>query len=318
MSARIVVIGSVNTDLVVRGPRIPSPGETVTGGSFLQAQGGKGANQAVAAARAGAHVTFVARVGADELGAAAIASLVEESIDVAHITRDPDHATGVALIMVDQAGENAISVAPGANARLSVHDVEAARAAIESAHVLLMQLETPIPAVERAAAIAAAAGTMVILNPAPARPLGDSLLSDVDVLTPNEGESAFLTGEEDPDLAAKRLRESGVNIVVVTLGPRGAMVLSSEGPSVAEGFPVTAIDSTAAGDAFNGFLAVGLAEGLDLEKAVPRACAAGALATTVPGARPSLPFRESVDDLWGSIDRVDPSRSGQSHHKPSS
>ena len=303
MSARIVVIGSVNTDLVVRGPRIPSPGETVTGGSFLQAQGGKGANQAVAAARAGAAVTFVARVGDDELGEAALASLVEESIDVTHITRDPERATGVALIMVDQAGENAISVAPGANARLSVDDVEAARAAIESGDVLLMQLETPIPAVERAATIASAAGTTVILNPAPARPLGDSLLSDVDVLTPNEGESAFLTGEEDPDLAATRLRESGVNIVVVTLGPRGAMVISSEGQSLTEGFPVTAIDSTAAGDAFNGFLAVSLAEGLDLEKAVPRACAAGALATTVPGARPSLPFRELVDDLWGSIDR---------------
>jgi ribokinase len=303
MSARIVVIGSVNADLVVRGPRIPSPGETVTGGSFLQAQGGKGANQAVAAARARAEVTFVARVGDDELGEAAIASLVEESIDVAHITRDPDHATGVALIMVDQAGENAVSVAPGANARLSVHDVEAARAAIESADVLLMQLETPIPTVERAAAIAAAAGTMVILNPAPARALGDSLLSDVDMLTPNEGESTFLTGVEEPDLAATRLVASGVNTVVVTLGPRGAMVLSSGGLSVAEGFPVTAVDSTAAGDAFNGFLAVSLAEGLDLEKAVARACAAGALATTVPGARPSLPFRDSVDELWGAVHR---------------
>jgi ribokinase len=303
MSARIVVIGSVNTDLVVRGSRIPSPGETVTGGSFLSAQGGKGANQAVAAARAGAEVTFVARVGDDELGEAAIASLLDESVAVAHVTRDPDHATGVALIMVDQAGENAISVAPGANARLSMDDVEAARAAIESADVLLMQLETPIPAVERAAAIASAAGTTVMLNPAPARPLGGSLLSDVDVLTPNEGESAFLTGVQEPGLSATRLRESGVNTVVVTLGSRGAISLSSRGMSVAEGFPVSAIDSTAAGDAFNGFLAVCLAEGLDLEKAVPRACAAGALATTVPGARPSLPFRDSVEDLWSSIHR---------------
>ena len=143
----------------------------------------------------------------------------------------------------------------------------------------------------------------MILNPAPARALGDTLLSHVDVLTPNEGESAFLTGEEEPGVAATRLRESGVGIVVVTLGPRGAMALSSAGEQFIEGFPVTAIDSTAAGDAFNGFLAVGLAEGLDLEKAVPRACAAGALATTVPGARPSLPFREPVEDLWSSIDR---------------
>ena len=303
MPARIVVMGSVNTDLVIRGPHIPTPGETVTGGSFLRAQGGKGANQAVAAARAGADVTFLARVGGDELGEAAIASLVEESIDVGHVTRDPDHATGVALIMVDRVGENAISVAPGANARLSVDDVEAARAAIESADVLLMQLETPIPAVERAAAIAASSDTTVILNPAPARPLGDPLLSHVDVLTPNEGESSFLTGEVEPGVAAAQLRESGVKTVVVTLGPRGALVLSGGGESSVSGFPVTAIDSTAAGDAFNGFLAVSLAEGLDLTQAVPRACAAGALATTVPGARPSMPFRSSVDDLWGSIDR---------------
>jgi len=303
MSARIVVIGSVNTDLVIRGPRIPSPGETVSGGSFLRAQGGKGANQAVAAARAGADVIFVARIGDDELGEAAIASLVDECVDVVHITRDRDQPTGVALIMVDKAGENAISVAPGANARLSVDNVEAARTAIETADVLLMQLETPIPAVERAAAIASAAGTKVILNPAPARLLGVSLLSDVDVLTPNEGESSFLTGEVEPGAAAARLRDSGVKTVVVTLGPRGALVHSGEGELSVAGFPVTATDSTAAGDAFNGFLAVSLAEGLDLTQAVPRACAAGALATTVPGARPSLPFRESVDDLWGSIDR---------------
>jgi len=329
MPARIVVIGSVNTDLVVRGPHIPSAGETVTGGSFLRAQGGKGANQAVAAARAGADVTFVARVGADELGEDAIAGLQEESIDVAHITRDPDHATGIALIMVDQSGENAISVAPGANARLSVNDVEAARVAIESADVLLMQLETPIPAVERAAVIASAADTVVILNPAPARPLGDSLLSHVDVLTPNEGESSFLTGEEEPRAAASRLRDSGVKTVVVTLGSRGALVLSADGESTVSGFTVTAVDSTAAGDAFNGFLAVSLAEGLDITPAVRRACAAGALTTTVPGARPSLPFRGPVDGLsararpWGrgtadSTDRVEPSRSGQSRQKPSS
>lgn len=316
MSARIVVIGSVNTDLVVRGPRIPAPGETVTGGTFMRAQGGKGGNQAMAAARAGADVTFVARVGDDELGEAAIAGLRNESIEVGFVTRDPDHPTGVALIMVDRSGENAISVAPGANANLSVGDVEAARPAIESADVLLMQLETPIPAVERAAAIASAAGTAVILNPAPARSLAASLLSNVDVLTPNEGESAFLTGKVEPAAAAERLRESGVRAVVVTLGPRGALVHSGKVEYSVAGFPVTAIDSTAAGDAFNGFLAVSLAEGLDLTQAVPRACAAGALATTVPGARPSLPFRESVDDLWGG--RVEASRSGQSSQKPSS
>ncbi len=169
MPVRIVVIGSVNTDMVVRGPHIPSPGETVTGGTFLRADGGKGANQAVAAARAGAGVTFVGRVGADDLGRSAVAGLAAEGIDVGFVGRDPDHATGVALIMVDEEGENAISVAPGANARLSVEDVEAARAAIESADVLLTQLEIPVAAVERAAEIASAAGVTVMLDPAPAR-----------------------------------------------------------------------------------------------------------------------------------------------------
>jgi ribokinase len=310
MPARIVVIGSVNTDLVVTGLRIPEPGETVTGGTFLRAQGGKGANQAVAAARAGAEVTFVARVGDDELGHDAIAGLRQENIDVGHIARDADHSTGVALIMVDQAGENAISVAPGSNARLSVADVEAARAAIEAADVLLAQLETPLEAVARATTIAAAAGTMVILNPAPARLLDDSLLALVDVLTPNEGESAFLANEEEPRAAAARLRALGVETVVVTLGPRGALVFSGEGESAVPSPAVAAIDSTAAGDAFNGYLAVSLSEGLDLTVAVRRACAAGALATTVPGARPSLPSRDRVDELLH--------RSGHSGRKPSS
>jgi ribokinase len=312
MGARIVVIGSVNTDLVIRGPRIPAPGETVTGGTFMRAQGGKGGNQATAAARAGAEVTFVARVGDDELGEAAIAGLQAESIEVGFVTRDPGHPTGVALILVDRSGENAISVAPGANANLSIGDVEAARPAIESADVLLMQLETPLPAVERAAKIARAANTKVILNPAPARPLGDALLALVDVLTPNEGESALLTDEAEPRAAAARLRESGVSTVVVTLGPRGALIVSGDGESSVAGFPVTAIDTTAAGDAFNAFLAVSLAEGLGRRAAVRRACAAGALATTVPGATPSLPFRGPVDDL------VKQPGSGHSRGKPSS
>jgi ribokinase len=310
MPARIVVIGSVNTDMVVAGPHIPSPGETVTGGTFMRAMGGKGANQAVAAARAGADVTFVARVGDDELGHDAVAGLREESIDVGHVVRDVDHATGIALIMVDQSGENAISVAPGSNARLSATDVDAARAAIESADALLMQLETPLEAVARAAAIASAAGTLVILNPAPARRLDPSLLALVDVLTPNEGESVFLANEEDPRAAAARLRAGGVETVVVTLGARGALVFSGEGESVVPSPAVAAIDSTAAGDAFNGYLAVSLAEGLDLTAAVHKACAAGALATTVQGARPSLPSRDQVDELL--------LRSGQSGGKPSS
>jgi ribokinase len=299
MPVRIVVIGSVNTDMVVRGPHIPSPGETVTGGTFLRADGGKGANQAVAAARAGAGVTFVGRVGADDLGRSAVAGLAAEGIDVGFVGRDPDHATGVALIMVDEEGENVISVAPGANARLSVEDVEAARAAIESADVLLTQLEIPVAAVERAAEIASAAGVTVMLDPAPARLLPDSLLSMVDVLTPNEGEAEYLAGEDRPGAAARRLLSLGVTTVVVTLGGAGALVVREGLEASVAGFQASAVDTTAAGDAFSGYLAVSIAEGRDLLQAVRRACAAGALAATVAGARPALPCHDSVDRLLG-------------------
>jgi ribokinase len=254
----------------------------------------------VAAARAGAEVTLVARVGADELGQAAVAGLAGEGIDVAYVGRDPDHATGVALIMVDEVGENAISVAPGANARLSVEDVDAARSAIEASDILLTQLEIPLPAVERAVEIASAAGVVVMLNPAPARPLPDSLLATVDVLTPNEGEAASVSGEDRPTAAAMKLRGLGVTTVVVTLGAAGALVVTEAQESSVPGFPVVAVDTTAAGDAFNGYLAVSIAEGLDLLRAVRTACAAGALAATVAGARPALPLHDQVNQFLGS------------------
>ncbi len=297
VTPRIVVVGSVNTDLVVRGPRIPVPGETVTGGTFLRADGGKGANQAVAAARLGADVALVARVGEDDLGTDSVAGLRREGIDVGHVTTDPEQPTGVALIMVDRAGENSILVAPGANARLEVEDVEAARSAIESADVLLTQLESPLEAVQRAVDIAGAAGVTVILNPAPARPLPESLLAGVHVLTPNRTEAALLSNETDPGAAANALRAMGCGTIVVTLGAEGAL-LASEGERVLlPGFSVVATDTTAAGDAFNGGLAVALAEGEDLAVAVRRACAGGALAATMAGARPSLPERTSVERL---------------------
>ena len=297
VTPRIVVVGSVNTDLVVRGPRIPVPGETVTGGTFLRADGGKGANQAVAAARLGADVALVARVGEDDLGTDSVAGLRREGIDVGHVTTDPEQPTGVALIMVDRAGENSILVAPGANARLEVEDVEAARSAIDSADVLLTQLESPLEAVQRAVDIAGAAGVTVILNPAPARPLPESLLAGVHVLTPNRTEAALLSNETDPGAAANALRAMGCGTIVVTLGAEGAL-LASEGERVLlPGFSVVATDTTAAGDAFNGGLAVALAEGEDLAVAVRRACAGGALAATMAGARPSLPERTSVERL---------------------
>ena len=293
----IVVVGSVNTDLVVRGPRIPVPGETVTGGTFFKADGGKGANQAAAAARLGARVTLVARVGADDLGEASATGLAAEGIDVTHVVTDDAEPTGVALIMVDEGGENSILVAPGANARLDVAQVESARSAIESADVMLAQLESPLEAVGHAIDIAADAGVTVILNPAPARPLPESMLGRVDVLTPNRTEAHLISGEESPGAAANRLLDMGCRAVAVTLGAAGALLFSGGASTVVPGFPVAAVDTTAAGDAFNGGLAVALAEECSLEAAVRRACAGGALAATVPGARPSLPDRASVTRL---------------------
>jgi ribokinase len=291
--------------MVVRLPRIPEAGETVLGGSFLRADGGKGANQAVAAARLGAEVTFVGRVGADELGERAVAGLRDEGIDVSHVSRDEKEPSGVALIFVDERGENAIAVAPGANAALSEDDVERAGGAIETADVLLLQLETPLPTVERAAAVAAAAGVTVILNPAPAQPLPDSLLYRVDVLTPNEGEARLLAALPGDDATreatAGRLLERGVRRIVVTLGAAGALVITRAGEEqLVEGFSVDAVDTTAAGDAFSGALAVALAEGPSLAEAVRFACAAGAVAATARGARPSLPRRERLELLLAS------------------
>jgi len=296
---RIVVVGSVNTDMVVRGDRIPAPGETVSGGTFLRADGGKGANQAVAAARLGARVTLVACVGNDELGRAAIEGLRAEGVDVDLVTRDPDRATGVALIMVDGGGENAISVAPGANSALSVDAVERARDVIASADVVLAQLEVPMEAVLRAVQIAADAGVCVVLNPAPARPLPEEVYRRITLLTPNRGEAALLAGVTQPDAAAGRLLELGAASVVVTLGPAGALLCDASGLRTVPGFAVEAVDSTAAGDAFNGALAVASAQGLPLDEAVRRACAAGALAATVPGARPSLPRLGALDAFLG-------------------
>lgn len=301
MKPRIVVVGSANTDLVVRVPRLPLPGETVSEGRFFRALGGKGANQAVAAARLGAAVTFVGCVGDDDLGQQAIEGLAAEGVDTGHMRREPAAPSGVALVMVDAAGENCISVAPGANASLTPSDVEAARDAIEGADALLLQLETPLESVEHAARTAHAAGVPVILNPAPARQLPESLLALLDVLTPNETEARMIAGAGGEGMtpleAAAEIRNRCGAAVVVTLGAEGALVLTERGEERVPGFPVNAVDSTAAGDAFSGALAVALASGADLRDAVRRGCAAGALAATVEGARPSLPGIDRLNDL---------------------
>ncbi|MCC7490755.1 MAG: ribokinase [Fimbriimonadaceae bacterium] len=286
MAAKLVVVGSANTDLVCQVPRLPQPGETVTGGTYFVAAGGKGANQAVAAARLGAAVTLVARLGDDSHGDAALAGYQTAGIDTRYLHRSPG-ASGVALILVQADGENLIAVAPGANARLTPADVASAAPAFAGAQAVLLQLEVPLPTVLAAARAGRAAGALVLLNPAPMPPDGlpPELLACCDVLTPNRGEAVALGG--DPASLAP--------LVVVTQGAAGALVHQHGVVTAVPAPVVAAIDAVGAGDAFNGALAVGLAEGLQPLAAVRRACVAGALAATRLGAQPALPTRAEVD-----------------------
>jgi ribokinase len=287
---RVVVVGSVNVDLVARAERRPGSGETVRGSAFAVFAGGKGANQALAAARLGASVGLVGRVGRDDFAAVGLSELDAAGVDTAAVAHDPERHTGVAMIVVDDHGENSIIVVAGANGDWSNEDVERAAAAAARAQVLLLQLEIPQPVSARAARAARAAGATVVLDPAPAQPLDAELLANVDVLTPNAHEAAELTHARGapPEVSAERLRALGVPRVVVTLGEQGALYLDPE-LGHARAFPVEPVDTTAAGDAFNGALAVGLGRGLGLADAVRLGCAAGALATTRLGAQPSLP-----------------------------
>jgi ribokinase len=293
---RIVVVGSSNTDMVVKADRIPAPGETILGGAFVMAAGGKGANQAVAAARLGAEVTFVARLGADPLGDQAVAGYRREGILTDLVVRDPDRPTGVALIIVDARGENSITVALGANEALSPDDVERAADRIRAADAVVMQLEVPLAAVERAAALAAAAGVPVILDPAPAPDAGlpAALLAHVTCLKPNESEAERLTGIRVIDVAsatraAADLRARGPRTVIVTLGAAGAVLVDDAGARHMPAHPIVAVDTTAAGDAFTGALATAVGRGGSWDDAVRLALAAGASAATRMGAQPSLP-----------------------------
>lgn len=300
----ITVLGSYNTDLMVGLERLPRPGETILGGQFQTAAGGKGANQAVAAARAGGQIRLIARVGQDSFGDRAIAALRHDGIDVSHVSRDAREPSGVALILVDRDGENSIAVASGANARLAVSHVRQARQAIETAEILLLQLETPLRSIEAAVRIAARGGTRVILNPAPARPLAKKLLQQVSILTPNESEAEILTGIRQNGIAAAHkaalmLRRRGVQTAIITLGARGALVASDAGTTLVRGFKVKAVDTTAAGDTFNGALAVALAESQPLEQAVQFANAAAAISVTRIGAQTSAPTRKSIDAFLG-------------------
>jgi ribokinase len=295
----IAVVGSANFDMVVRLPRLPCPGETVLGGEFYTAAGGKGANQAVAAARAGGRVAFVGRVGADSFGREIRRNLNREKIDTSALWATPGTATGVALISVAPSGENAISVAAGANARLSPTDIDRARKIIEAAGFLLIQLEIPPETLLRAVETAAAAGAAVILNPAPASDLPGSVFGRLFMATPNETEAAALTGidvadESSARTAGRALLERGCVNVIVTLGKRGALLVTRSGARLFPAFPARAVDTTAAGDVFNGALAAALAEGRKVEEAVVFANAAASISVTRPGAQPSCPYRAEV------------------------
>jgi ribokinase len=298
---KIVVVGSANTDFVLQVPELPSKGQTVLGNQFTIVKGGKGANQAVAAARLGADVTFVARLGRDSFGNEAISAYRQDGIRTDFIIQDPEMHSGVALILVNPKGENTVSVGPGANSRLTAEDVVAAAAAIQDADCLLVQLEIPVEAVRAALEIAHRHHVRTILNPAPARKLAPEILQLVDTLTPNETEAAILAGQDPSAVETGSLPHLasllGVPNLVVTLGSKGACILQAGQMDFISPFSITPVDTTASGDAFNGALAVSLAAGQGMPQAVRFANAAGAITATRLGAQPSLPTRKELDQF---------------------
>jgi ribokinase len=297
--ARIIVIGSSNTDMVIKSRKLPIPGETILGGTFLMNPGGKGANQAVAAARLGGNVTLVAKIGKDVFGDEALKGFIEARIDTRYIVRDPKNPSGVALINVDDDGENNIVVASGANGTLVPGDLKKDIFDTNRQDIFLMQLEIPVETVKYVAEKAFKNGNRVILNPAPACWLSDSLYRCIHVLTPNETEAELLTGIQVFDtssarMAAEYLREKGIQHVIITMGGTGAYVVSGSVSTMIPGIRVKAVDTTAAGDVFTGAVAVGISEGMDIVTAVNFANRAAAISVTRMGAQASAPSRDEV------------------------
>lgn len=293
---RILLLGSSNTDLVIVCKRLPSPGETLLGGTFQRSAGGKGANQAVAASRAGSRVVFVGARGEDEFGAAAAAGLKRENIDIRHFKAHKNISSGVALILLGGRNrENVIAVAQSANDLVSAETVQAARSEFAKSDVVVTQLEVPLGAVKEAAKIARETEKPFLLNPAPACVLPRSLLRLVHTLTPNEHEAAILTGERDAERAGRKLLDAGCRNVVITLGARGAMLVSAQGTRRFPAPKVRPVDTVGAGDCFTGWLATGIAEGLTMPEAVARAVRAAGIAITRAGAQGAMPRREEVD-----------------------
>jgi len=298
-SRNIVVVGSSNTDVVVKTERLPVPGETVLGNSFMMNPGGKGANQAVAASRLGGNVTFITKTGNDLFGRQSIELFTEENINTNFIFSDSNHPSGVALIMVDSLGENCIVVASGANMSLSSSDIKKASNAFEQAGILLMQLEIPMQTVEYTAKMAFDKGIKVILNPAPAAYLKEDLYKCLYAIVPNKTEAEILSGIKVSDIdSAKRaadiIASKGVNIVVVTLGSKGALIKEGNEYNYIEAERVEAVDTTAAGDTFCGALSVALSEGLSIVEAVKLANKASAITVTREGAQNSIPYRNEI------------------------
>jgi len=292
---QVVVVGSSNTDLVLACSRLPKPGETLLGGELQRFHGGKGANQAVAAVRAGASVAFIGARGDDDFGRAAAAALKGEGIQIGHFQVRKKISSGIALILLGGSGmENMIVVARSANDALSIKDISAVRTVIQRARVIVAQLEVPLVAVIAAARTAKQAGVPFLLNPAPARPLPTTLLRMVDMLVPNEHEATLLTGEKKPERAGAKLLRSGCNQVLITLGERGAMLVDSNGVRHFPAPKVKPVDTVGAGDCLMGWLAAGIAEKLPIEKTIQRALRAASLSVTRSGAQSSMPYRKEL------------------------
>lgn len=296
---KIVIIGSTNMDMVVKADHIPVPGETILGESFLMNPGGKGANQAVAVARLGGDATFISKVGNDIFGKQSIQLFDEEGIDTKNLFSDNESPSGVALITVDKLGENSIVVASGANAKLTSNDVVNSINSISDAEILLIQLEIPLETVKFAVEYASSQGIKVILNPAPASKNMPNIFKMIDIITPNVTESEILTGVHVTDIksakkAAESLQAQGVKNVVITLGKLGALILENGKYEIIPAPEVEAVDTTAAGDVFNGALAVAISEGKDLSNSVKFACEAASITVTRMGAQSSIPFRKEL------------------------
>lgn len=299
-SAKLAVLGSINADHILNLTHFPRPGETVIGKQYQIAFGGKGANQAVAAGRAGADIAFIACVGADDIGERIREQLQQDRIDTVPVETVADEATGVAMIFVNGEGENNIGIYSGANAALTPACVDRHQQVIAQAEALLMQLESPLESVLAAAKIARANATQVILNPAPATQLSDELLALIDIITPNETEAEILTGiavksDDDAARAAQALHEKGIHTVLITLGRRGVWLSEQGKGERIPGFSVQAIDTIAAGDTFNGAFITARLEGIAIHESVRFAHAAAAIAVTRPGAQPSVPWRAEID-----------------------